>query len=525
MKLQAKTKRGYLFLETHEFEKANSFFESALNDDSEDSYAYIGKLLIDLKLANIEELDKQLKPFDNNRNYELAYRFADDELKAKLDDYRNNVIANIERKNEQQQEAKYTIAVLHKESAKTKQEYSDAIKDLLRVGLDYKDVKNQIAYCREKITDFDYNETIELYKKFESFPDNQAKVDDLLKVIERFKTLGEYKDSEHKVEELNDKVNALRDKIEKEKAKKEILEQEEKEAKREAEKKAAMIKAVISAVIIIVVIISSIGGFFIYRSNVNKKMSDYISLNQTAIAYDYYIENSPFLENKKRDLEMLIKSCVINADFDTLLDVYSSYDYLLRSADISDDIIIDIIKQNIDSSQYEQYYNAVYTEYHISSDSLFYPIYNLNMLYKVLPDDYKDVPNIKSIYKVLVDAGVDGSDDPLPYDKLAAYADYQPLNNYLVESDKFISGRWSDNKGNYIRFYEDDEGEHCTYNLETPSDSYRYDYYRIIDGKYNMYVEDDESDNVDCFKFQVINQNKMEVYNYTDKRTYIMTRN
>lgn len=27
MELQAKTKRGYLFLETHEFEKANSFLK------------------------------------------------------------------------------------------------------------------------------------------------------------------------------------------------------------------------------------------------------------------------------------------------------------------------------------------------------------------------------------------------------------------------------------------------------------------------------------------------------------------
>lgn len=527
MELQAKTKRGYLFLETHEFEKANSFFESALNDDSEDSSAYIGKLLIDLKLANIEELDKQLKQFDDNRNYELAYRFADDELKAKLDDYRNSVIANIVRKNEQQQDAKYKIAVLHKESAKTKQEYSDAIKDLLRVGLDYKDVKSQVADCREQMTECDYVDGLNLLNEIDILPDDQVKVDGLIKIIDHFNLLEDYKDSKNKATELQNQVEQLKEKIEKERLEKETQKNAEQAAQKLAKKRKNRRNAIIAVTIIIVFIVVSVVVFFIYKSSINKTMNNYISSNQPSEAYDYYRENSDFIE--KEAFDEIVKCCVINSDFETLLDIeYSSCD----NTDSSN--IVDIVKKCISKEQYENYYSSVLKFYDISNSFIFEGgIYKQYHLLYFLPNDYKDVKDIRNIYNVLVDSGANDSsyfsfinsfNDSLPYDKLSDYCDYQPLNNYLVESSTFMSGRWSDDDGNYISFSKDDDGEHCSYNLPTPSNGYHYDYYRIQDGKFNWYVEDNQNDNVDCFKFTIINNNKMKVYDYTDKKTYIMTR-
>lgn len=329
MELQAKTRRGYLFLETHEFEKANSFFESALNDDSEDSYAYIGKLLIDLKLANIEELDKQLKQFNDNRNYELAYRFADDELKAQLDDYCNNVIVNIQRKNERQQDAKYKTAVLHKESAKTKQEYSDAIKDLLRVGLDYKDVKSQVADCREQMKECDYVDALNLLNGIDILPDDHVKVDELIKIIDHFNLLEDYKDSKNKTKELQNQIEQLKEKIEKERLEKETQKNAEQAAQELAKKRKNRRNAIIAVTIIIVFIVVSVVVLFIYKSSINKTMNNYISSNQPSEAYDYYRENSDFIE--KEVFDEIVKCCVINSDFETLLDIkYSSCDNTIQ---------------------------------------------------------------------------------------------------------------------------------------------------------------------------------------------------
>lgn len=98
MKMHAMTKRGLLFVETEDYEKADLFFEKALDEDPEDAYAYIGKLLTELKLHEILELGSLIEPFWLNRNFELALRFADEDLKKELSGYINSVNETISQK-------------------------------------------------------------------------------------------------------------------------------------------------------------------------------------------------------------------------------------------------------------------------------------------------------------------------------------------------------------------------------------------------------------------------------------------
>ena len=79
-------KRGFMALEDGEWLKADDFFEQALNQDAELSEAYLGKLMIELRVAIKNELKNCSLPFDDKNNYQRAYRFADDDLRRFLVD-------------------------------------------------------------------------------------------------------------------------------------------------------------------------------------------------------------------------------------------------------------------------------------------------------------------------------------------------------------------------------------------------------------------------------------------------------
>ena len=84
--MNALIKRGFMALEDGEWLKADDFFEQALNQDAELAEAYLGKLIIELRVVIKNELKNCSLPFDDKNNYQRAYRFADDDLRRFLTD-------------------------------------------------------------------------------------------------------------------------------------------------------------------------------------------------------------------------------------------------------------------------------------------------------------------------------------------------------------------------------------------------------------------------------------------------------
>jgi tetratricopeptide (TPR) repeat protein len=89
-------KRGYLFLEDSDWNKADEYFDKALDVNPEHAPAYIGKLCAELKvrredsLGNYQELrqGKMLdKPLEKYGHFQKALRFADDACRNKLNGY------------------------------------------------------------------------------------------------------------------------------------------------------------------------------------------------------------------------------------------------------------------------------------------------------------------------------------------------------------------------------------------------------------------------------------------------------
>ena len=75
-------RRAQIFVESGDFNSAREFCENVLNQEPENGWAYFTRMMAELQIAdekNLETVD-----FSDNRSYQLAQRFADEELKAKL---------------------------------------------------------------------------------------------------------------------------------------------------------------------------------------------------------------------------------------------------------------------------------------------------------------------------------------------------------------------------------------------------------------------------------------------------------
>ena len=93
----------FISLEDGDWDHANAYCVKVLEQDPENAHAFLGKLMIDLKVKLKEDLDSCNAPFDNNNNYKRAIRFGDEKLISFLKNQADAV-----RLREEQRKAKET---------------------------------------------------------------------------------------------------------------------------------------------------------------------------------------------------------------------------------------------------------------------------------------------------------------------------------------------------------------------------------------------------------------------------------
>lgn len=86
----ALTKRGYFFLEDGDFKSADEYFDKALDENPEDSKAYVGKVLAGLHMSDVSEIDDNFVKLYEDKNFERAIRFSSGADKAQLEDIKEN---------------------------------------------------------------------------------------------------------------------------------------------------------------------------------------------------------------------------------------------------------------------------------------------------------------------------------------------------------------------------------------------------------------------------------------------------
>lgn len=211
-------KRVFMFLEDGDWKAADEYCEKVLDIDPENASAYLGKLLSELEVRKQENLKICARPFDDNKNYQKAIRFADEKLKAMLID----CIDYINTRNE---EASYWHAIDKMDSAGTEKEYKEAA--ALFETIEYLDAETLAQDCYEKA---------EIARKNAILSEGKEKMQgqliaDCEAAIELFQSISGWEDADERISDCHKKIEELKKKAEAERLERE---QQEEIAREEA---------------------------------------------------------------------------------------------------------------------------------------------------------------------------------------------------------------------------------------------------------------------------------------------------
>ena len=143
-------KRAFMFLEDGDFDRADEFCEQVLNQDPENAQAYLGKLMVELHVKRQADLANCAEPFDSNKNYQKAVRFADSSLSSELNGYIATIKDRNERKAEEARKESIYLKAMDDYKALEIARLQDAINAFTSLG-EYKDSVEYVRYCHVKI--------------------------------------------------------------------------------------------------------------------------------------------------------------------------------------------------------------------------------------------------------------------------------------------------------------------------------------------------------------------------------------
>ena len=138
-------RRAFMFLEDGDTKSADEYCEKVLDNDPENAEAYLGKLMVELKVKIKENLKHCKEPFGGNNNCQKIMRFGDEALKTELRGY----IDFINTRNENTRlEGIYSKATSLMNSAKSESDFKEAAKLFDSVKA-YKDSADKAKKCLE----------------------------------------------------------------------------------------------------------------------------------------------------------------------------------------------------------------------------------------------------------------------------------------------------------------------------------------------------------------------------------------
>jgi tetratricopeptide (TPR) repeat protein len=111
------TKRGFIFLEDLDLDRAQECFDNALNIDPEYARAYIGLLCAELVIESEAELENGSDVIADEPNFMKALRFADEDYRATLESINRKIVERNAEEERQKQGFYATRSQLLKETS------------------------------------------------------------------------------------------------------------------------------------------------------------------------------------------------------------------------------------------------------------------------------------------------------------------------------------------------------------------------------------------------------------------------
>lgn len=131
--------RAFMFLEDGDWDKADIYCESVLDQNPKCAEAYLGKLMAEVKIRKKEDLSKAKEPLDQSDNYRKVMRFADESLRERLSNA----------KEVQHNEQLYAEAMACMTAASDEGAYRNAAQKFYSLG-SYKDASSRREQCLQR---------------------------------------------------------------------------------------------------------------------------------------------------------------------------------------------------------------------------------------------------------------------------------------------------------------------------------------------------------------------------------------
>ena len=136
-------------MEDGDWARADEYLEKALDHDPDNATAFLGKLLIELKLPTKERLKYQAEPFDNSNNYKRILRLGDERLINELEEYLKQIKKHIETEQQKAETARNEAIYANAMELMNSQMIWRASELFESIG-SYKDASEKALECRKR---------------------------------------------------------------------------------------------------------------------------------------------------------------------------------------------------------------------------------------------------------------------------------------------------------------------------------------------------------------------------------------
>ena len=309
-------KRAFMFLEDGDFARADDFCEQVLNINPENGHAYLGKLMVDLQVRRESDLKNLPQPFDRESNYQKIMRFGDEALKKQVQDD----IMYINQRNEhiRQQEIFYQACNLLKNADKVAQ--CIEAKSLLEDIHGFNGAKEMLAQCDAKADSIN-KKNYDRAKEHQ----NSGRWQNAIIV---FETLGDYRDSQERLQTCRDRLEAEN------KAEEQRREQErlltDKKAMAEATKKRKII-AVVAAILTLAVVASVLLSKMIRQNGIYNNAFKAMNDGDYYRAEELFSSLGNFRDAEMRSTQAIADHFYEEGFFSTALYYYNTLDEAYRT--------------------------------------------------------------------------------------------------------------------------------------------------------------------------------------------------
>ena len=144
-------RRAMVFIEDKQWDDAKQYAERVLDLEVENGQAYLVKLMADLHVSKEDEIKKLKVPFDDNPNYKKIIRFADEELKIRIERYADAVRMTKENLERRIAEIKENYDAAEKAYAQRQNEIKETLDAALQEIHDrIKQTRSEIEYRERK---------------------------------------------------------------------------------------------------------------------------------------------------------------------------------------------------------------------------------------------------------------------------------------------------------------------------------------------------------------------------------------